>query len=1147
MYAAETAALDEPLVPEDVYTLLDGPRVESDELDHTRFWLDRWGAPKKIRDARGNETTLFRTDARFPALVTRVESPPIPSGQRVQTASYTASGNPETITEVEPYGPGSEDAITTYAWDARWDFVTRIILPEGEVTQFAYDPDNGNRLWQQVGSDPARRVEFGYDPGTGLLDEIDTPLRPLETIEYDPLLGNLAAHQTPLGFRTSYQTDAIGRDTLITSPINVGSAQSAKRRVEYDVMDREVLVQSIGPAITQTVGSLSWTTPAETLSVRTVYNPEGAADSVLRWSVPDPNAIGTLTTQWEYDAAGRAVVEIPAGSGWRTETIEELVCEDETPASCQTVTRDTTYFEGVKDSTVYDPAGNPVEVHTRRGHTLTMQYDALGRLKERHVPEVTYPGFTDLFHFPLFNEDGQAGLTIAADVETFTYDAMGNVRTANNGDARVSREHYPNGLLETETQRIRTYAGADFDQHVYTLDYTYDRNGRRTVLQHPEALAPRSNGIAQMTQQYTYDEVTGQLDTVADVFGNRFKYLYDLEGRLNHLTVPGGISTQWTYDGDGRRQRRIQTASLAVVEQPDGSLGTLMHDDVFTYDAHDKVLEVQTRGGFSTNGYTELGNLAASYNEDTALPSRYESDERYTTDAFAHQRGMFRSWSSGQLPKVDTATYHYEAGTGRLVSAEGNPDLIETAYADFMRYDGAGNKEYHGRSANSFQERSRFYYAADQQLRVVDRRTCVWDGTQCTTATPSAGSISTFEEHRYDALGRRVLSRTRQEAVCYNNTCDKSIRRFVWDGDRLLYEMRYPGKTGTGAALMEQDTGLVIVKDTLPLVGEVTVPPLFGRVAYTHGADLDHPLGIIRMNYSAALPEPVAFFPHTNWRAEFDSGSFPDGTLHHCADPDDDPYDTQRCLRVFWPAPFVNMFYHSVRDNTPPTWHGSLVDGQRDASGQMYRRNRYYDPTTARFTQEDPIGLAGGLNLYGYANGDPVNFSDPFGLRSCPPMCGPVPMPGPGALPIPMPTPQMMEDLGAALQTVADAASGALDAVRDKAQIKFVTYTRANSATGQVYSGRTSGFGDPQSIVNARAGSHPGRLGGFGPAVVDRWGVGAQGYAAIRGREQQLIDVHGGAQSEGGTSANLIRGVSRRNPLAGIYDAAATGMFGPIP
>jgi hypothetical protein len=32
-------------------------------------------------------------------------------------------------------------------------------------------------------------------------------------------------------------------------------------------------------------------------------------------------------------------------------------------------------------------------------------------------------------------------------------------------------------------------------------------------------------------------------------------------------------------------------------------------------------------------------------------------------------------------------------------------------------------------------------------------------------------------------------------------------------------------------------------------------------------------------------------------------------------------------------------------------------------------------------TQEDPIGLAGGLNLYGYAGADPVNYTDPFGLE----------------------------------------------------------------------------------------------------------------------------------------------------------------------
>jgi uncharacterized protein RhaS with RHS repeats len=46
------------------------------------------------------------------------------------------------------------------------------------------------------------------------------------------------------------------------------------------------------------------------------------------------------------------------------------------------------------------------------------------------------------------------------------------------------------------------------------------------------------------------------------------------------------------------------------------------------------------------------------------------------------------------------------------------------------------------------------------------------------------------------------------------------------------------------------------------------------------------------------------------------------------------------------------------------------------------RLHRTRGTHTRRRTQEDPIGLAGGLNLYGYGAGDPVNNSDPFGL--CP-------------------------------------------------------------------------------------------------------------------------------------------------------------------
>jgi len=49
-------------------------------------------------------------------------------------------------------------------------------------------------------------------------------------------------------------------------------------------------------------------------------------------------------------------------------------------------------------------------------------------------------------------------------------------------------------------------------------------------------------------------------------------------------------------------------------------------------------------------------------------------------------------------------------------------------------------------------------------------------------------------------------------------------------------------------------------------------------------------------------------------------------------------------------------------------------------SGLHYNYFRDYDPTTGRYIQGDPIGLLGGLNVFVYAEGNPIRYSDVFGL-----------------------------------------------------------------------------------------------------------------------------------------------------------------------
>jgi RHS repeat-associated protein len=440
-------------------------------------------------------------------------------------------------------------------------------------------------------------------------------------------------------------------------------------------------------------------------------------------------------------------------------------------------------------------------------------------------------------------------------------------------------------------------------------------------------------------------------------------YGYDLEGRRAWMTE-GADSTAYTYEST--------TGQLALIRDPANNFFTFRYDTVgrlaqrtmlsgradsvyerTAYDAesHRSALTGTMATGtaaydgrgkmYSTDAtvtYSPLGTLRSS--NDGVVIEGYVADplgnisrtDVSGPDLPATQpKFSYYSDSTAQLiidstrsgNFTNTTTYGYNPQTGVLVSSD------HLTPVDFVKTE-------HRTTHN-------FY---DNQLQ-LDSTTFLVD-----TIPLSAGHLSTdyhaAEYYRYDALNRRVWMRNTRDANCIHQDrisgCRSNERRTVWDGNQILYEIQVPGDSGS--AFLDND-GYSLV-------------PYYGTVRYTHGLGIDAPLALYKGSQTVV---PIQNF----------GGKFIRGTGG---------------ASIYWPEGTGSVYrMHGTQADGPPSWYGSIIESQQDASGLQYKRNRYYDPQSGRFTQEDPIGLAGGLNAYGFAGGDPVNFSDPFGLCEPFPMC----------------------------------------------------------------------------------------------------------------------------------------------------------------
>ncbi len=964
LIAGETRGLAKSGTPSSVdsakaYSFFDGPRT--DVADTTVLFQSRFGPVRRVFDALANETRVkhgpeFGGTA-YGWVPLRVQY--VQTG-RVMLAEYDLRGNLTALVDSATAVPLQSDT-TRYAWDGKFDQLTKVVPPEKDSVVFYVSSVNGRRDSLKDardnlldGSPDSTVVRFGYD-AQNQVTMLTLPVVAGQTsaygYTYDATLRNLATVTSPKGLVSEYQADGVGRVTLTITRIDttVSSTKRVHRKLTYDILDR------VTNDTTMTVN----VTPSQKVIAVHTYDPEGLLLSTKDTTQSDANNIRAVLHQWTYDNARRMVIE-------------------KAP-------------DGLADTTKYDPAGNAVTIVGRRYPAVgavTMQYDALNRLSSRTLPAVSLSFSASQISPSYPITQLPYAYTDAGDTETFQYAPDGQVSKAINKNATVSRGYDVTGRLRADTLQIKTADRSGFGIHSYISTYTYDRDGRRKTVSAPSVFA----GTAIL---FGYDPGSGELTSITDIAGNAFTLGYDARNELSKITYPARLTRYLRYDKDGQLSGDTVTNTPGAF--PFYTVSSLRQLRV-SRDAQGRTLLGSDPASFFkdqvTATYSGLGILVQSalreVGEDAiGNSSTYGSGDNWSPDplgrpfTFATRDTLITS--QGTTITESFRAHTYQLGTGRLLARIPNP----TPLRDTLMYDNAGNVVFERGWTGVTVDRERAtYFGPLQQLLAADRRRV---GRQ------------TFEEYRYDALGRRVWVRqlTRCQGTASGFDCGSPYtRRIIWDGQQELGEIQAPYDT-TNAAIEETDSGWSL-RGYSSSYGDPN--PFYGRVVYGPGLEVDAPLSVTRYEYrdnpngANTLTWPTfTLLPFWNYQGVAAFGAFSDGAWQKpyqiaqnqtaCPGPAGGVTGTDRCVLLQW------EFAHSAYDRNRglvvyPSWQGSLLEGKRDRSGLEYKRNRHYDAQAGQFTQEDPIGLAGGLNLYGFAQGDPVNFSDPLGL--CPPPFLPV-------------------------------------------------------------------------------------------------------------------------------------------------------------
>ena len=612
----------------------------------------------------------------------------------------------------------------------------------------------------------------------------------------------------------------------------------------------------------------------------------------------------------------------------------------------------------------YHPLGWPEVVITPDGEETRYRHDAAGRPLQLERAE----GWQESLSW---NRRGLPQAHEAADGKrsAFSYDDAGRLVATRNAAGEEVRRSWDS--------RGRLMALHNENGEAYRFRWGAD------------SLLLEEAGLDGVVTRYDYDAcgrtvtrtfAAGHPDAITHTF------CWSAAGQLLARTTPEA-QTRWHYTQGGLPERITQHAALGN----DAWSREAEQELRFTYDALGRVISEQGENGALHHTYDALGNRTALQLPDgrqlkqlyygsghllgialDGLPvSDFTRDELHRevsrsqgllTSRTAYdrlgrlqrrevftgpaQRPAPRRWSrrwdydwrnqpvreERDDNPFDATRWQYD-GSGRLLTQDGPQQ-------ERWRWDAAGNPlesaelpVRHNRvtQLNGLRWRydihGRTTEKAGAQMRWRYRYDDEHRLTEVLCEPKDRNRPQTQVSFRYDPLGRRI-SKTSRRTVNGQAQGRAVTTRFVWDGFRLLQEIH----DGVPLTYVYSDAG-----------------------SYEPLARID------------GLSDPEIYWFHCQ----------PNGTPERLTDAEGELRWEAR--NSAWGKLLRETVLQGPGFAQNLRMQGQYLDRE---TGLHYNLFRYYDPDSGRFTQQDPIGLAGGINLYQYAP-NALGWIDPWGLSKC--------------------------------------------------------------------------------------------------------------------------------------------------------------------